>query len=44
VFGSEFDATRYTDTIKACALVRDLDNLESGDQTEIGEKGMTNLT
>ncbi|KAI8803700.1 P-loop containing nucleoside triphosphate hydrolase protein [Cladochytrium replicatum] len=39
-FGLPYDPVRYTKVIRACALVRDLETLESGDQTEIGEKGI----
>lgn len=39
LFASEFDEKRYDAVIKACALARDLEILEHGDATEIGEKG-----
>ena len=38
LFGESYDEERYLNTIKACALVRDLENLPGGDLTEIGEK------
>ena len=38
LFGEPFDADRYQKVIKACALARDLETLEGGDLTEIGEK------
>ncbi|KAJ3281015.1 hypothetical protein HDU76_009027, partial [Blyttiomyces sp. JEL0837] len=38
LFGCEFDEARYHQVIEACALVRDLEILEGGDMTEIGEK------
>jgi len=41
LFGLPFDATRYEKTIKACALLRDIDMLEDGDQTEVGAQGIT---
>ncbi|KAK0233579.1 P-loop containing nucleoside triphosphate hydrolase protein [Armillaria fumosa] len=43
VFGSSFgyDEERYNAVVEACALVKDLDILEAGDMTEIGEKGIT---
>lgn len=40
LFGEPFDADRYQKVIKACALARDLETLEGGDLTEIGEKGV----
>lgn len=41
LFGSEYDKERYNAVIEACSLKRDLDILDAGDQTEIGEKGIT---
>lgn len=38
LFGEPYDAQRYAEVIRACALVRDLETLEGGDMTEIGEK------
>ncbi|KAJ3265284.1 hypothetical protein HDU77_005729 [Chytriomyces hyalinus] len=40
LFGNEYDEDRYNAVIEACALVRDLEILEGGDLTEIGEKGI----
>lgn len=40
LFGSEFDERKYAKVIKACQLVDDLLILPSGDNTEIGEKGI----
>lgn len=39
LFGCPFDPERYARVLAACALTSDLDLLEAGDQTEIGEKG-----
>ncbi|CAN0354496.1 unnamed protein product [Pylaiella littoralis] len=39
LFGCSFDAQRYDDVLEACALKSDLEILEAGDLTEIGEKG-----
>ncbi|KAI8838411.1 P-loop containing nucleoside triphosphate hydrolase protein [Chytriomyces cf. hyalinus JEL632] len=39
-FGEDYDAVRYDRVIKACALVKDLETLDAGDLTEIGEKGI----
>ncbi|ODV87244.1 hypothetical protein CANARDRAFT_194758 [[Candida] arabinofermentans NRRL YB-2248] len=41
VFSSAFNAERYKAVIEACGLKRDLDILDSGDQTQVGEKGIT---
>ncbi|KAI8891188.1 P-loop containing nucleoside triphosphate hydrolase protein, partial [Backusella circina FSU 941] len=41
LFGLPYLAKRYKETIFQCALTQDLDYLEDGDQTEIGEKGIT---
>jgi ABC-type transport system involved in cytochrome bd biosynthesis fused ATPase/permease subunit len=38
LFGEPYDAQRYAEVIRACALLRDLETLEGGDLTEIGEK------
>ncbi|WVF68276.1 hypothetical protein IAT40_003041 [Kwoniella sp. CBS 6097] len=40
IFSSRFDPERYQRVIEACSLVTDLEILEDGDQTEIGEKGL----
>ncbi|KAJ3320038.1 hypothetical protein HDU76_000399, partial [Blyttiomyces sp. JEL0837] len=40
LFGEPYDPIRYDRVIKACALVKDLETLEAGDLTEIGEKGI----
>ena len=40
LFGETYDPDRYLKTLKACALMRDLETFEGGDLTEIGEKGV----
>lgn len=40
IFGTRYESKRYAETIQACALVRDFENLEDGDMTEVGEKGV----
>lgn len=40
IFGSEFEATRYEQTLAVCALNADLATFPSGDQSEIGESGL----
>jgi ATP-binding cassette subfamily C (CFTR/MRP) protein 1 len=35
-----FDAARYAQVIEACELVNDLKNLQAGDMTAIGERGV----
>ncbi|QRV95975.1 ABC transporter [Ceratobasidium sp. AG-Ba] len=41
LFGSPFEKERYEATIEACALRPDLLIFEDGDETEIGEKGVS---
>ncbi|GAB7347716.1 hypothetical protein MBLNU459_g5273t1 [Dothideomycetes sp. NU459] len=41
VFASPWDAKRYKNVIVACSLQRDLEILDAGDQTLVGEKGVT---
>lgn len=40
-FGKPMNKSWYRDVIDACALQSDLDMLPNGDQTEIGERGIT---
>jgi ABC-type bacteriocin/lantibiotic exporter with double-glycine peptidase domain len=40
LFGEAFVEERYLKVVKACALLRDLEALEYGDLTEVGEKGV----
>ncbi|CAK5281621.1 unnamed protein product, partial [Mycena citricolor] len=41
LFGYPLDTERYEQVIEACALRTDLNMLEDGDATEIGEKGVS---
>ncbi|PNJ89192.1 ATP-binding cassette sub-family C member 10 isoform X8 [Pongo abelii] len=41
LFGKTFDAQLYKEVLEACALNDDLGILPAGDQTEVGEKGVT---
>ena len=41
LFGESFDANRYQQVIRDCALQTDLTLFSDGDETEIGEKGVT---
>jgi ABC-type multidrug transport system fused ATPase/permease subunit len=41
LFASPYDESRYNAAIKACALERDLEIFVAGDQTLVGEKGIT---
>ncbi|KAH9848044.1 P-loop containing nucleoside triphosphate hydrolase protein [Lenzites betulinus] len=41
LFGAPYDEARYTKVLEQCALLRDLSLFEAGDQTEVGEKGIT---
>eukprot|EP00250_Pteridium_aquilinum_P020540 c24855_g1_i1 orf=298-4842(-) len=40
LFGAAKDSVRYDQVLHACALVQDLESMDHGDQTEIGEKGI----
>ncbi|KAK6925931.1 ABC transporter-like, ATP-binding domain [Dillenia turbinata] len=40
LFGSAMDNQRYQETLAHCSLVKDLELLPYGDQTEIGERGV----
>ncbi|KAG2008510.1 ATP-binding cassette transporter [Coprinopsis cinerea AmutBmut pab1-1] len=40
LFGLPYNEKRYQKTLKACALVNDLEILEDGDESEIGERGV----
>nr|CAD7397359.1 unnamed protein product [Timema cristinae] len=40
LFGENFDAKRYYDTLYCCSLTEDINMLPGGDQTEIGDKGI----
>ncbi|CAH0474322.1 unnamed protein product [Peronospora belbahrii] len=41
LFGETYDAQHYQRVIEACQLKPDFDMLERGDQTEVGERGIT---
>ncbi|KIJ23038.1 hypothetical protein M422DRAFT_105687, partial [Sphaerobolus stellatus SS14] len=41
VFGATFDEERYKKVIHQCGLTRDLSLFDAGDDTEVGEKGLT---
>ncbi|KIW27677.1 hypothetical protein, variant [Cladophialophora immunda] len=41
LFASPYDEDRYHEVISICALERDLEILDAGDQTLVGEKGIT---
>ncbi|EHY51906.1 ATP-binding cassette transporter yor1 [Exophiala dermatitidis] len=41
LFGKRYKSKWYRDVIDACALAPDLEILPAGDQTEIGERGIT---
>lgn len=40
LFGSPMNNKRYKDVLRVCSLEKDLEILEHGDQTEIGERGI----
>ncbi|KAJ6559868.1 P-loop containing nucleoside triphosphate hydrolase protein [Mycena capillaripes] len=41
LFGSGYDEERYKKVLYQCALERDLELFEAGDNSEVGEKGLT---
>ncbi|PHH88502.1 hypothetical protein CDD83_7455 [Cordyceps sp. RAO-2017] len=41
LFAAPYDEQRYRDVVVACALERDLEVLDHGDETLVGEKGIT---
>lgn len=41
LFGLPYIEKRYKETLYACALDKDMEHLEDGDATEVGEKGIT---
>lgn len=41
VFGSTWDKERYNAVVQACALKKDFEIFDLGDETEVGEKGTT---
>ncbi|KAI8099375.1 uncharacterized protein BX664DRAFT_321113 [Halteromyces radiatus] len=41
LFGQPFDPVRYKKVLRQCALIKDLNVFTDGDQTEIGEKGIS---
>ncbi|KAK6464985.1 oligomycin resistance ATP-dependent permease [Scheffersomyces coipomensis] len=41
LFGATYEKERYDNVVYACALQTDIDNLEAGDLTEVGEKGVS---
>ncbi|KAL8116632.1 hypothetical protein AgCh_022978 [Apium graveolens] len=40
LFGNSYNSSKYDETIKACALTKDLEMFPTGDLTEIGERGI----
>lgn len=40
LFGKEYSEKFYNETIASCGLTKDLENLDAGDSTEIGERGV----
>ena len=41
LMGSEFERDWYSHVVDVCALARDLQLLDQGDLTEVGERGIT---
>ncbi|KAJ3514526.1 hypothetical protein NLJ89_g2331 [Agrocybe chaxingu] len=40
LFSLPYDAERYLAVLRACALIQDIEMLEDGDETDIGEQGV----
>ena len=40
MFGEDYDEERYQDVLKRTELVADLESIEKGDETVVGEKGI----
>lgn len=43
LFNLPYDEERYHKTLEVCALLSDLEILEDGDESEIGERGVSYL-
>ncbi|KAI9746617.1 MAG: hypothetical protein M1818_000330 [Claussenomyces sp. TS43310] len=41
IFGHRWDSVFYEKTVKACALLEDFSQLPDGDETEVGERGIS---
>nr|CAB3219633.1 multidrug resistance-associated protein 4 [Phallusia mammillata] len=41
LFGEPYDKLRYKEVIKSCSLDKDIKSLEKGDETLVGERGVT---
>jgi ABC-type multidrug transport system fused ATPase/permease subunit len=41
LFGHRYDSSFYEQTVKACALLEDFAQLPDGDETEVGERGIS---
>ena len=41
LMGRKFDEQRYRDVIEAACLLTDLENLKAGDNSYIGDRGIT---
>ncbi|KIY64092.1 P-loop containing nucleoside triphosphate hydrolase protein [Cylindrobasidium torrendii FP15055 ss-10] len=41
LFGAPLDKERYDAVVRACALERDMSFFDAGDETEVGERGVT---
>ncbi|KAK4046142.1 hypothetical protein OIV83_006313 [Microbotryomycetes sp. JL201] len=41
LFGNEYDEDRYYETLFACALESDIEGFPDGDETRVGEKGLS---
>ncbi|KAK9448070.1 P-loop containing nucleoside triphosphate hydrolase protein [Limtongia smithiae] len=41
LFGNKYNERRYKHVVQLCALIRDFEILDAGDQTQVGEKGIS---
>ncbi len=40
LFGEQYDLDKYSEVIRVCGLLHDMDMFERGDQTMVGERGL----
>ena len=40
LYGKPMDTTKYEKTLKACALDKDINSFDHGDEIEIGQRGL----
>ena len=40
LYGKPMDTTKYEKVVKACALDKDINNFDHGDETKMGQRGL----